>query len=349
MRRVPPTPPLLLLAFLLTALPAAAEITVTVEPNPALWWETPVVRVTSDETAVCEQLSEPQIDLDFDLIRLILTDQCPDPAPPIGPHPLSALRELPRLYPGEYTLQVTDQRPGAGEPVSVPFSVHRGADLRLVPPAEPVLAGDDVILLVEGIASSSCFGLFPEEIDEGRIVVGFDDSCPLLPPGGPHVFQEPVPVGPLAAGTYEVLLHDYSRASFDGLPELARAELVVHDPDACLPTETTLCLAGGRFRVEIAWSDFTGGSGEGRAIPLAERDDTGLFWFFDPDNVELTVKVLDGCAVNGHWWVFLASGSTVGYQITVEDTAIGRTRQYDKAARVTPELIPDTAAFSCDG
>jgi len=47
----------------------------------------------------------------------------------------------------------------------------------------------------------------------------------------------------------------------------------------------------------------------------------GYFWFFDPYNVEVTVKVVDGRPVNGHLWVFLTGMSNLGYTVTVRQLA----------------------------
>lgn len=33
--------------------------------------------------------------------------------------------------------------------------------------------------------------------------------------------------------------------------------------------------------------------------------DIGVFWFFIEDNVEIVIKVFDGCGVNGCYWVFV--------------------------------------------
>ncbi len=57
-------------------------------------------------------------------------------------------------------------------------------------------------------------------------------------------------------------------------------------------------------------------------------DDTGIFWFFDPANLELMVKVLDGTAINGRFWVFYGGLSDVDYTLTVTDTATGTQRIY---------------------
>ena len=35
---------------------------------------------------------------------------------------------------------------------------------------------------------------------------------------------------------------------------------------------------------------------------LSEPMKRGYFWFFDPANVELAVKVLDGRPINGKFW-----------------------------------------------
>ena len=83
-----------------------------------------------------------------------------------------------------------------------------------------------------------------------------------------------------------------------------------------------LCL-GGRFRVRAYFTDPRTGLQRvaAQAIPLTS--DTGAFWFFGNDNVELVLKVLDGGAVNGHFWVYYGALSDVQYTITVFDPASG--------------------------
>ena len=95
---------------------------------------------------------------------------------------------------------------------------------------------------------------------------------------------------------------------------------------ACQPSPTHLCLSGGRFRVEANWKDFSGNTGQGQAVALTP--DTGYFWFFDENNVEVIAKVLDGRGVNAHHWVFYGALSNVEYSITVTDTQTGLTRRY---------------------
>ena len=47
-------------------------------------------------------------------------------------------------------------------------------------------------------------------------------------------------------------------------------------------------------------------AGAGAAVPLT--NDTGYSWFFNEDNVEVVVKVLDGCDFNQRYWVFRRRG-----------------------------------------
>lgn len=94
----------------------------------------------------------------------------------------------------------------------------------------------------------------------------------------------------------------------------------------CVPGRETLCLGEGRFRVTVEWEDFSGNTGPAKAVPLTA--DTGAFWFFGADNLELMLKVLDGRAFTGHYWVFYGSLSNVGFTVTVTDTVTGNSKRY---------------------
>ncbi len=93
-----------------------------------------------------------------------------------------------------------------------------------------------------------------------------------------------------------------------------------------------------------------GESGPGRVVP-AGTNDSGLFRFFDPENWEILIKVLDGCAINGRMWVLGASTTDLGYRILVTDTVAGESRSYvNEPGRPAPAIV-DTKAFSgpCGG
>jgi len=116
--------------------------------------------------------------------------------------------------------------------------------------------------------------------------------------------------------------------------------------DSCTPSSQRLCLNHSRFAVEVSWRDRHDATGEGHAVPLT--GDTGYFWFFDDANVELVVKVLDGSAINGNYWVFYGSLSNVEYTITVTDTSTGEVQTYFNPLDHFGSFA-DTAAFPAGG
>ncbi len=114
------------------------------------------------------------------------------------------------------------------------------------------------------------------------------------------------------------------------------------DP-ACFDADT-LCLGeDNRYKVEVDWRSFTR---SGSAIPLATAIDTGTFWFFDPENIEMVVKVLDGCDFNGHFWVFAGALTDVEVTLTVTDTQTDQVRTYTNPLNTPFQPIQDTQAFA---
>ncbi len=117
-------------------------------------------------------------------------------------------------------------------------------------------------------------------------------------------------------------------------------------PEACLASSTVLCLGGGRFQARVTWKNpATGETGMGRILPLTT--DTGAFWFFGQDNLELVVKVLDGTAVNGAHWVYYGALSDVEYTLEVTDNRSLKTKTYRNpagrlASRADVDAFPET-------
>lgn len=113
----------------------------------------------------------------------------------------------------------------------------------------------------------------------------------------------------------------------------------------CIPSSTRLCLNGNRFQVEVDWRDFDGNNGRGRARAL-DIDDSGLYWFFGPENLELLVKVLDACSFNDRYWVFAAATTNVEYTLRVTDTDTGQSRTYFNPLGTRSPATTDTGAFA---
>ncbi len=113
----------------------------------------------------------------------------------------------------------------------------------------------------------------------------------------------------------------------------------------CTPDSHTLCLNNGRFQVQAQWTDFNGNTGVGTVVPGATSSSSGVMWFFSPANWELLIKVLDGCGVNGHYWVFGAAATNVQYTIQVTDTLTGQVNTYANPLGTVSPAITDSTAF----
>lgn len=116
-------------------------------------------------------------------------------------------------------------------------------------------------------------------------------------------------------------------------------------PAACAPGETVFCANNGRFAVEAVFSAPNLGITNAPAQATTLTGDTGYFWFFSPNNVELVVKVVDGRAFNNFFWVFYGALSNVAYTVTVTDTQTGVIKTYTNPAG-TLASVADTAAFT---
>ncbi len=115
-------------------------------------------------------------------------------------------------------------------------------------------------------------------------------------------------------------------------------------PGPCTADDFNLCLNGDRFRISVQSTTRSGTTGPGHAQGLT--DDTGYFWFFSPSNVEMTLKVLNGCPSNSHYWVFAAGLTNIRVEMLVLDTETGRARTYINPPRTPFQPILDTAAFA---
>ncbi len=115
-------------------------------------------------------------------------------------------------------------------------------------------------------------------------------------------------------------------------------------PAALAATCHGVCLADRRFEIRANWQTPDGQSGEG--VGTAITTDTGDFYFFGPSNLEVLVKVIDGCAYNGHYWVFAGGLTNVKTSLTVTDTATGLVRTYANPQGKAFQPIQDVQAFA---
>ncbi len=111
----------------------------------------------------------------------------------------------------------------------------------------------------------------------------------------------------------------------------------------CTTTSTSLCVRD-RF---VITADYESGVGDGQAevAPLTTPQ-SGIFYFFNPTNWEVMVKVLNGCPINGHYWVFSAATTNVFYRMEVFDQEAGKNKVYFNYAGPPAPAVTDTDAFA---
>jgi hypothetical protein len=168
----------------------------------------------------------------------------------------------------------------------------------------------------------------PIEIDLG------DPASPILR----TIELEPDQVDAFTSGTWYVNVHSPANAAGE-----VRGQI-----DGCFESTETLCLEDGRFQVEVTFTDFEEQDHVGQSV--RETTNSGMFWFIEPSNLEMLVKVLNACTFNDRYWVFLAATTDVGFELTVTDTATGTVKTYSNTLGSAAVAVTDTDAFdTCSG
>ena len=141
-------------------------------------------------------------------------------------------------------------------------------------------------------------------------------------------------------GTWHILIRRFS-----GFGDYQTTVTTFSDLDECTPSDTVLCLGDDRFKVEVTSRDFEGNARPAMDVGLPSND-SGLLYFFTPDNWEMLIKVLDGCGINDRFWVFAAATTDVEYTMTVTDTLTGTQQVYFNPLGAASPAITDTDAFA---
>jgi hypothetical protein len=106
-----------------------------------------------------------------------------------------------------------------------------------------------------------------------------------------------------------------------------------------------ITLQDGRFTVQVDWVDSRNGtSGVGREV--VKSNDSAVLYFFNPDNWEMLVKVLDACSFADRFWVFFAATTDVEFTLTVTDTQSGAVKTYLNPDLTPADAVTDTNAFA---
>lgn len=179
----------------------------------------------------------------------------------------------------------------------------------LFSPAQPT-DSDVVRVTVLGESARACGASFYPQTDVAARRVTLTGYGADPPPGGcpTPAWTSEATLGFVAAGEWEV------EATLNGAA-FGSARLFV------APSPTRVSLGGfgyfeTHFDVEIDWRDpWAGALWHAPGSALSDR--AAQFWFFDPGTPEVTVKILDGNAVNGHHWLFASSMTSVEFTLRI--------------------------------
>ena len=242
------------------------------------------------------------------------------------------------------TWSTTDGRSGAGQAFAVTgdtgyFWFFTSGNVEMI------------VKIVDGRAVNSRFWVFAGGLTDVDVVMTVLDTQTGLTrtyhnPQG-HAFEPIQDTGTFLASA---ALEPGTEAAESVEPEPSAAELRQARPSSaeapCAANATTLCLNNSRFKVQTQWTTTAGATGAGQAVSLT--GDTGYFWFFTSNNVEMVVKVVNGCDVNSNYWTFAGGLTDVNVVMTVIDTQTGTIRTYTNPQSAAFQPIQDTSAFpSC--
>lgn len=133
--------------------------------------------------------------------------------------------------------------------------------------------------------------------------------------------------------------------SINGNPTFDLMTSVVSVP-TCAPSAVASCLANDRFKVRTFWRTNLGTRNSALVTPF-DSDNSGLFYFFNPNNTEMLLKVLNACSLNPpRYWVFSAATTNVEFTLTVTDTQSQQVRTYFNPLGNPAQPIQDTSAFA---
>ncbi|MDY7096186.1 MAG: PPC domain-containing protein [Acidobacteriota bacterium] len=187
-------------------------------------------------------------------------------------------------------------------------------------------------------------GLAELQLFPGRVTSGFaiDRDYSSDPDEPARIVLE------LEAGTYTIVAGT-PRASMPFPRFILRLREIA---GVCSFSSGTLCIDDfeddRRFAVNVDYDSAIAGHSGRAHRSRSEFDRGGIFYFFDEDNPEVMIKVLRGCPVTGHYWIFVSAVTNVGFTVTVRDTITGEIWTYENPDRNVALPVQDLRAFACD-
>lgn len=180
-----------------------------------------------------------------------------------------------------------------------------------------------------------------------QLIEGNNDGG--LGPGSSQIPADPSTTSLLLfGGLYTIVTSGFGELSQGTFQTNIQCEGFVQPQASCFFSGTdrskTACLRNA-FVVYIDQVTNHGSDGVATPVRFASTD-SAFFWFFSPLNYEVIVKIINGCSVNGHFWVFAAGTTNQGHRIRV-GTFGSPAKSYIRTEGPPAPAITDTTAFPC--
>ena len=141
----------------------------------------------------------------------------------------------------------------------------------------------------------------------------------VLGPGESLELEMPFNFDTLFDSSRPVFLDLTMSTECPGDPESTQLRTSLYALPAFCDDPDVLCLQNGRFvvRTEV---DLPGVEPREAMVGAGAGQKSGSFWFFEADTTEVLVKFVEGCSVNGHYWLYLTGATDLPYSVSIADT-----------------------------
>ncbi len=102
-------------------------------------------------------------------------------------------------------------------------------------------------------------------------------------------------------------------------------------PSVCTEDAATMCLVGGRYRIQSHWKNQYAGGAVSTLSKAKLTDVTGAFWIANASTYEYLIR-FNTATDNGRIWIAIPTFTDVEFWIDVTDTHTGQSFQYHSAA-----------------
>ena len=138
-----------------------------------------------------------------------------------------------------------------------------------------------------------------------------------------------------------------TRFSITGNARVTASFLAGGDGGGSCSTGAILPLVGGRFVATLNYVGYGSNPPSGAGTGHSLSDNVGYFGTVDPASLDILVKIVDFCSLNGTWSVYIGGTTDVNTVVSITDTATGIVSQPFVNPLGQPFQLIRSAEFLC--